>query len=463
MKKLQIISIAFLTFLSAMAKAQNVTPVDFMDTNPYQLRNNAAAVMPYDSHVSLAIGNICADFRNLDFRLKNAFAYDASGRPSVIDLNRLANSLNPENSMNSTFDMEVLGVGRKLRHGYLTYSHRVRFQSACNYSDDLFQLAASGNAAFVGENNPADINLDMNLLGFQELALGYQTCPSEKLSVGGRVKLLLGVAEMQTETCNVKLYTDPGTFALRLCEDMAVRVASPMPFHVEDGKFMFNNSRFDIANLLRSPGFGIDLAANYRFGEKFSMTAAVNDLGFIRWNKTAVMLNGQIADNGEFYDDGSFFFQGLSVHDVQWLLSDEDYREQFVEDLGNYFDFTSENMQYTTMLHANFLLRGTYGLNEKHRFVAQLQGYCSGLGFRPALTLAYNGNLNPYFDLCATYTMMKNSFDNLGLGVTCNLKFFHVYFATNNIIGCFNPLNTSGVNVQAGVFFTIKDKYGMYD
>ena len=458
MKKLHVITIAVLTFMSALANAQNVTPVDFMDTNPYQLRNNPSVVMPYDSHVSVVIGNICGDFRNLNFRLENAFGYDASGRPTVIDLKQLANSLNPENSMNSTFDMEVLGFGRKLRHGYLTYSHRVRFQSNCNYTDDLFQLAASGNAAFVGENNPADMKMDMNLLGFQEFAVGYQICPTEKLSVGGRVKLLLGAAEMQTEACHVQLYTDPETYALRLREDMAVSVASPMPFHVEDDKFMFNNSRFDFTHLFCSPGFGIDLAATYRIGEKFSMTAAVNDLGFISWKKTAVMLNGQIADCGEFYDDGSFLFQGLDINDIQKLVSDEEYRKWFVENLGNYFDFTSENLEpYTTLLHTNFLLRGAYSLNEKHRFIAQMQGYCSGLGFRPAFTVAYNGNLNKYFDLCATYSMMKNSFDNIGIGVTCNLKFFHLYLATNNIIGCFNPLNTSGVNIQAGIFFTVRD------
>lgn len=460
MKKLKIFSIAVLTFVSAMAAAQNVSPVDFMDTNPYQLRNNPSAVMPYDSHFSLVVGNLSGDFRNLDFRLKNAFVYDNTGRPSIVDLKQLANSLNPVNSMNSAFDMEVLGFGRKSRHGYVTYSHRIRFQSACDYSDDLFQLAASGNAAFVGENNPADMKMDMNLMAFQEFALGYQICPTEKLSVGGRVKLLLGAAEAKTEACNVKLYTDPETYALHLCEDMAVRVASPMPFHVADGEIAFNNSRFDVGDLFCSPGFGIDLAAAYRIDDHFSLTAAVNDLGFISWNKTGVMLNSQIANQGDFYDDGSFLFQGLDVNDIQKLVSDEAYRKWFVENLGNYFDFTSENLQsYTTSLHTNFLLRGTYSLNEKHRFAAQFQGYCSGLGFRPTLTLAYNGNLNKHFDLCATYTMMRKSYDNIGFGVTCNLKFFHIYVATNNIIGCFNPLNTSGVNVQAGIFFTVKDKW----
>ena len=459
MKKLHFINIAILTIVSVMAKAQNVSPVDFMDTNPYQLRSYASLVFPYDSYFSIGIGNLCGDFRSMDVRLKNMFDYDASGRPSSINLKQFANSLNPENCVASTFDMEVLGLGIKSRHGFVTFSHRVRIQSAGSYTDDLFQLAASGNSAFVGENHPADMNMDMNLLGFQEFALGYQICPTEKLSVGGRLKLLFGAAETKTEACNVKLYTDPDTYALRLCEDMAVRVSSPMPFHVDNGKIVFNDSRFDISNLFSCPGFGVDLAATYRFGEKFGMTAAVNDLGFIRWNKTAVMLNGQIADNGDFYDNGNFIFEGLDANEIQKLASDKDYRKWFVENLGKYFDFTTENLEpYTTMLHTNFLIRGTYYINEKHRLLGQMQGYCSGLGFRPALTVAYNANLSKYFDLCATYSMMKNSFDNLGFGVTCNLEFFHIYVATNNIIGCFNPLNSSGVNVQAGIFFTVNDK-----
>ena len=76
-------------------KAQDVSPVDFMKTNPYQLKNNPSADLPYDSHFSVGIGNICGDFRNLDFRMDNMFRYDASGKPSVIDLKNFANSLQP--------------------------------------------------------------------------------------------------------------------------------------------------------------------------------------------------------------------------------------------------------------------------------------------------------------------------------------------------------------------------------
>lgn len=459
MKKLQIISILALTFVSAIANAQNISPVDFMKTNPYKLRSNPSSDLPYDSHVSIGLGNICGDIRNLNFRLDNVFRYDASGRPSVIDLKNFANSLDPENGFNSILDLEVLGFGKKSKHGYVTYSHRVRFQLSSTISDDLFQMVAFGNAASTGPDNPIDVNVGLNALCFQEFALGYQIKATPHLSVGGRVKFLLGVGEAKSEALSVKLFTDGEDYSLRAFEDMAVRMTSPMPFQIANNKFEFENSRFNVADLLHSPGFGIDLAAEYHFSGHLSLMAAVNDFGFIRWKKNGVVLNGDIVDNGHFYDDGAFLFQGVEIYELESIFSDSEHQNQYFDNLKDYFTFETESTDaYTTMLHTNILLRGTYAFNDKRRLMSQLQFYCSGLGVRPALTLAYNATLNKTFDLCATYSMMKNSFDNLGFGFTCNLKFFHIYAATNNIIGCFKPLNTSGMNIQAGFVFTVIDK-----
>ena len=459
-KAIKTVCLLLLAFAVLQIKAQDVSPVDFMKTNPYQLKYNPSADVPYDSHISIGIGNICGDFRNLDFRMDNVFRYDASGKPAAIDLNKFANSLQPDNGLNSTLDLEVLGFGKKSRHGYVTYSHRVRFQWSNNINDDLFQLAAFGNGAFVGSNNPVDVKIDVNALCFQEFALGYQINATSNLSLGGRVKLLLGVGEAKTEACNVKIITDDEDYSLCLTEDLALRLTSPMPFQITNNKIEFENSRFNVADLFHSPGIGIDMAAEYHFDGRFSLMAAVNDLGFIHWKKKGVMLNGDIIDNGQFFDEGSFLFQGIDINELRSILSDNEYRNEYFNDMKDYFNFETENTgSYKTMLHTNILLRGTYALNDKHRFIGQLQGYCSGLGVRPAMTLAYNATLNKTFDLCATYSMMKRSFDNLGFGFTCNLKFFHIYAATNNIIGCFKPLNASGVNFQAGIVFTVVDKY----
>ena len=122
--------------------------------------------------------------------------------------------------------------------------------------------------------------------------------------------------------------------------------------------------------------------------------------------------------------------------------------------------------KYNTALNTNLLLRGNYDLDAHNRFSAQVQGRFLGSGFRPAFTLAYNGNFFEKLDVCATYTIMPNSYDNIGLGISGRLfKTCNIYLTTNNVIGLFAPLNASGMNVQAGIVFVLRpeDKNNEYE
>ena len=92
--------------------------------------------------------------------------------------------------------------------------------------------------------------------------------------------------------------------------------------------------------------------------------------------------------------------------------------------------------KYTTPLNTNLMLRGNYDLDANNRFSAQVQGRFYGSGFRPALTFAYNGYFYEKLDVCVTYTMMPNSYDNIGLGISGRLfKTCNIYLTTNNVIG----------------------------
>ena len=78
-----------------------------------------------------------------------------------------------------------------------------------------------------------------------------------------------------------------------------------------------------------------------------------------------------------------------------------------------------------------------------------------GSSFRPAMTVAYCGSFFDNFNLCATYTVMPNSYDNIGIGLSTMIATCNIYLTTNNIIGFFKPLNASGFNAQAGIVFNL--------
>ena len=450
----------------ATAEAQTTSPVDFMRMNPYQMKANPATDLPYESVMSLVIGNIGFNVQNTTLHYNNFFDFDAQGRPTTLNLRKLANSVKRNNFVGADANFDLFTLYRRVGKGMLTIDYSIKAQEDAKINDGLFKLLGYGNSAFVGDDNPAVVNMDVNAQAYQELAAGYQWNINEKLSVGGRAKLMFGVVNVKTDVFDAKLYTDASSYALRMEDDIALRMAMPRAVYVSEGKLK-TNGPFKVAELFRNPGFGVDLAAEYRFNNKFSAVAAVHDLGFIYWGLNDISMKGQIQDAGQFYDNGSFLFNGLDVDQLQLIISDDNYRELFLDTLQQYFkvEFAPLN-KYTTALRTNLLLRGNYDLDAHNRFSVQAQGRFLGSGFRPALTLAYNGYFYEKLDVCVTYTMMPHSYDNIGLGISSRLfKTCNIYLTTNNVIGLFNPLNMSGMDVRLGIVFVLRpeDKNNEYE
>ena len=447
---------AIVVVASISVQAQEVSPVDFMRYNPYQMNANPATDLPYSSVMSLVIGNIGLDVQNTTWRYDNCFDFDAQDRPTTINLRQLANSLKEDNYFGFDASVDLFALYKRLKKGMITINYGVKAQGDVRYNDGLFQLLGYGNSAFVGEGNPAKINMELSAVGYEELAVGYQWNVTEQLSLGGRAKLLFGVANVKTDAFDAQLFTDPDSYALRLKENIAMKAAMPNVIYVNDAGQLKADGPFSMGELFRNPGFGIDFAAEYRFDDQFSAVAAVRDLGFIHWGKNNISMTGQVNDAGQFYDNGDFLYDGLDVNQLQSLFSDEWYRERFLDTLQQYFQVEFSPLdKYNTALNTSLLLRGNYDLDAQNRFSAQVQGRFMGSGFRPALTLAYCGSFWNNFNVCATYTMMPHSYDNIGLGVSAMIETCNIYLTTNNLIGLFTPLNMSAFNAQVGIVFNL--------
>ncbi len=457
MKKIRIVqTVMAIMLVATAAKAQQVSPADFMVLNPYQMNANPAADLPYQSVMSLVIGNIGLEVQNNSLRYDNLFDFDAQGRPATLNLRRLANSLKEENYFGLDAGLDFFTLYRRPKTGMITVNYGIKVRGDMRYNDGLFKLLGYGNSAFVGEDHPAVVSMDVNATAYQEVAVGYQWNMTEQLSLGVRGKLLFGLVNVSTDVFEAQLFTDPDSYALRLSENIAMKLAMPNAVYVDDAGQLKADGPFSMGELFRNPGMGIDLAADYRFNEQFSAVAAIRDLGFIHWGKNSIGMTGKVNDVGQFYDEDSFLFNGLDADVLQRVISDGLYREQFLDTLQRYFQLEYVPLKkYNTALNTNLMLRGNYDLDANNRFSAQLQGRFSGSGFRPAFTLAYCGSFFDNLNVCATYTMTPDSYDNLGLGFSAMIETCNIYLTTNNLIGLFKPLNTSGFNVHVGVVFNL--------
>ena len=460
MKQIRIyIAFFFVMTLSSVATAQFVSPVDFMRNNPRAVFANPAFFTSDYGYFDLGLGGINIGVQNIGLKYDKFFRFNANGQPTVLDLDQGVASLRDVNYLNTYVNFDVFNCGRRTQHGFFTYTHRIREYESLSYNKDLVQLAAQGNAAFLGESNPADISVKLAARAYQEFDFGYQMSLMEELNIGVRLKFLMGFIDAKTKVMNAKLYTDPETYALKLMTEASVTGALPYQFVMEDGKLQIVDRRFNPANLFKNYGAGIDLGAEYQFNDQWGAAAALNDLGFIRWNNYSVNFSGELQDNGSFYDNGAFVFSGLTSEQVNDIMNNPDYAGALVDSLTGYFRLTPQNLVgYTTGLNTNLMLRGYYDLTPSNRFLAQFTGYNLGLGMKPALTLAYAGSFAEKYDVVATYTLTPGACDNFGIGLSANFGGLLLYVASNNVFGFFNPANRGLLNAQFGISFTSGDR-----
>ena len=455
MRKVRMMLLALLLGLGTMASAQMISPVDFMRNNPRNVFANPAFFTADYGYFDMALGGINIGVQNIGLKYRKFFKLNNKLHPVVLDLNEGVASMRRNNYLNTNVAFDIFNCGRATKHGYFTYSHRFREMETFRYNREFFELAVNGNASFMGEDHPARANYGVAARGYQEFNFGYQMSLTEKLNIGARFKFLMGYADAKSKAMNFKLVTDPDTYALSASGAIDVRATIPYQLSMHNGDVDIVDSRFNIANLFKNYGGGIDLGAEYKINDQIGVAAAVNDLGFIRWNNFSVRFVGQVNDAGDMFDEGSFVFQGLTTEQVQGFIDDPHYFSKLMDTIVHYFDLSSEALTgYTSGLNTTMMVRGYYDLTPEHRFSAQLTGYCSGIGLRPALTLAYTGSFQDKYDVVATYTMMPGNMLNLGVGLSANLGGSLFYIATNNVFGFINPANTSSLHIQFGLSFT---------
>lgn len=460
MKHIRIyITLLFMAVLSSSAVAQFVSPIDFMRNNARSAYANPAFYTKDYGFFDMGLGGINIGVHNIGLQYDKFFQFNDLGQPVVLDVNQGLASLRDINYVNSYVNFDIFNCGRRTKHGYFTFSYRFRELESLSYNKDLIALLANGNGAFLGESNPADIQLNVSARAFQELAFGYQMSLTEELNIGIRLKFLMGFMDAKSQAMNVQLYTDPETYALKLMTQADIIGTMPYEFVKEDGEIKIVDRRFNPANLFKNYGGGIDLGAEYKFNDQWGVAAAINDLGRISWNNHSVEFVGSLQDNGSFYDNGAFTFTGLTSEQIHGMMDDPDYVDKLMDSLMGYFDLSPTTLaKYSTGLYANVMARGYFDLTPEHRFSAQVMGYNLGLGMKPAMTLAYTGSFKDKYDVVATYTVMPGSYDNVGIGLSADFGGLVMYVASNNIFAFFNPANRSQLNAQFGISFSSGEK-----
>ena len=423
-------SIFFLIFISSNLIAQQEIGTHFM-RDIWQSNLTNPAFIPEDK-ITIALPGIYYDFYHSAGGYNDII--DASGDVARINFGQLLSNLEEDNNLNSYLDIPTIGFAWKKDKLLLSLGHRIRLNSRLEYNDVLPKILAQGNAQYIGETvafGPA-----INLMSWHEIALGaaYDT---GKLSIGGKLKYLNGLGNIQTTNAQASLYTDPDIYQLTFNTDYQINASA----------FLDINSITDInlnANLrdnlfTSNQGIAFDLGIEYEVNEQLSLAASIIDIGQIKWSDNAYTYTSQ----------GAYTYDGINLNN--FITSESVGFDVKLDTIQEVFEFDQQATVYTTSLPTQIYLSGNYQLTEKWEVGMLYQMARFEDESQSAFAIQTNTQIAKILRIGGVYSFRNNDFLNLGLNLVVNVGPVQLFAMTDNIIGLTQLNDSNNVNGRIGL------------
>ena len=457
MKRILLIAWAILS-LGSVVKAQDGNNTSYFLSNlPQQFRLNPAYQPEYKVFIGLpGLSGVSVNYLNSSFTVENLlFKRDDS---VYMDVNKFYKSLHKRNYIAFNNENSILSIGVKAKSWYGTLDITQKNDFLFSYNKDLFTFLKYGNT----DHPSMDFGkLGVNLNSYIEVALGLSKRVNSKLTVGGRLKYLAGIANAHMTDSELDVLTErDGTMKIHSRQN--IRITAPvnirneqtgLPFEpnqpIDWDDFDFNTDDIGVADFLntKNPGFAIDLGGEYQFNDKIKLFASLTDLGFIHWGNKDFQYN--------FYQDARFTWEGADISnsvnkDNVGYISIDSAFTKLTDQLKDSLQLRSRGKAYTTMVSPKLYLGATYQLNRTFYVGGLFRASLVDKMFIPSLTASVNGRLMRNVSASVSYSITRGSYVNLGAGLTAKLGPFQLYLETDNLLAC-NYTNTQSANARFGI------------
>ena len=322
MKRIILTIVISFTLLSASAQMRSAY---FMEGSYFRTDMNPALIPTRGYFTLPALGGIGVGMHNNQLSVDNLF-YNRDGETvlaldSRVDAEEFLDKLPNKGHQSINTDVNILAVGFSAKKIFWNFGIKARISADIVTNKDMF--AALKN---LGNNNYDLSSVGMDATAYGEIYLGARRPVTDWLSVGARVKGIVGIF-------NANAQLTKGSFAITRSQitgslsgelRMAGAVVNP-DIDVDKLENLSDLITTDISsNGFKSGGFGVDLGAEARFlDDHLRVSLAVTDLGFISWsaknsqNTTAgydFEYRGVNINTGEVNFNGKADIQGVAAN-----------------------------------------------------------------------------------------------------------------------------------------------------
>jgi hypothetical protein len=392
------------------------------------------AGLPGISDISLRVDNNFLSFSDLFMNgviSDSTFAFLEPGE----DLDNFLAGLGNNNSLEPQASVQLFGLGFTVGDDLkITLDVTERADANFVIPGDAIRIGVSGNNYSIGQEIDFS-SLRADLTWYHEIGLGASKNITEKLRVGARMLILSGVASFYLTNNGITL-TVNDDLTHTVDADLSLNVSAPVTFlrdeyegvidhiRLDEGRFEGRDDWVAYVSAMSNPGLGFEAGAEYRFNDMFSVSAAINDLGFIKWKR----------DRSEIYTTTSIEFNGLTIQDVHdESVTFDELLNWAADSIQNSIDLDESPGTYTTYLP--FCLTSGFSFTPVNYFTAGVLSQTRFVGqqVHEALTLSGNFNFGSVFSTTLAYTLANRRYDNLGFGLAVRGGFFQFYALVDNM------------------------------
>ena len=404
------------------------------------------------------------------------------------------NRLKDNNKLNVNYSTEILSAGWYKGKNFWSFNIGLRTDIGANLTKNMFTFL---NEMETVEENWRNSNYDisgqqLNINAYTEIGLGLSRQINSRLTVGARVKALLGIGNMELKLNRVAMSANlpsdqqinqwsSESYWNSMTPSQAAQAAQELKdkfnnYHAnltvgaelkssfkglelqeEEGKDYVTDFDFDSGKLgIAGYGFGIDLGASYKILDNLTVSASVLDLGFISWSKSSTKIASANPDPIDI--KGSTYANMVDPNNpntvmnaVNQLQNDaQGYMDRVTN--GDVLDYDMLQLEVSdakesrkSRLASTLVLGAEYGFFNNKLAV----GVLSTTRFvQPdALTeLTFSANYRPksWFNVALSYSAIQSAGKSFGLG----LKLGPLFVGTDYM---FLGKNSNSVNGFVGV------------
>lgn len=399
-----IASIALAVVLSAGVSAQTTLNSSyFMEKMTKRNQLNPALKTP-NNYVSMpSLGNFYLGI-NSNLGL-GTFLYPRDNKlvtflHESVPADEFLNKLTPNNTIELDLGIDLISFGFWAWGGQNTFNLALKSNTGAYLPREIFEFLKTGQEA-TGVTRYDMSNITATTSNYLELALGHARDITDKLSAGAKIKVLIGAAHAEARIDRMDISMSQNEWTIKQAGHLQATSLLELTTDPETGEV----TGYDFGNHFGVAGFGLgfDLGATYEIIDNLTLSAALTDIGFMRWNNLT---------RAETDPDKGFIYTGFDNIGAEDDENGDNPFDQKADQLGDdlkaltkfYQSDTrsvSNSLRTTLRVGAEYAVLDnaiSFGLLSTTRFVGY-RTYAEGMAainFRPlsALHLTVNGSVS---------------------------------------------------------------------